>query len=152
MSIVTIAGDRQAGKTHALLALAAADASAGQRVVWFADTWDYAAYAQRSLLDYLNPDLVQKVRLGRGNRSVATTTGGAVSFLSVLGSGKPLAPDTVVFDALERYRLPDVVAAYPQARIYVAETTGTDAGPVYLAERLLATARDYAEAVTKWPA
>ena len=147
MNVVTISGDRQAGKTHALMALAAAEASIGQTVVWFAEDSYHAHVALQQMPGFIASNLIDKIRYGNGNRKIITTPGGTIVFGSANGSGGGcrVRADTVIWDAL-RPVPSELPCAYPDARIYASELTGADAGPAYLIERLLASARDYAEA------
>lgn len=143
-NIVTIGGDRQVGKTHAALAVAAIDAVGGRTVVWFAHGWHQATDAQLGILDLLPESLVHRSRRANGASAVEMVGGGCVRF-GIPRHWSHHAADTFIFDETP---VPDgFPALYPGARVYVTELTGADPGPARLAERLLEAARDYAQAV-----
>lgn len=97
MSVVTISGDH-AGKARALLDIAAREAEAGRKVLWFADSRRSLAEAHRRLVESIPAAVVKKVYRGHGDERITTAGGGEVVFICVRShGGRGHTADTLIF-------------------------------------------------------
>lgn len=157
--IVTVSGDRQAGKTHALLSVVGVIAMRGENALWVTRGIPTAEYHAQDLAElFAMADC--RVHKVDGSPRVETGRGGTVYFrsagqhgnytprYSLAKLGKRCA--AVVFDDVDVP--PGIERAFPDARIYVTETTGAAAGPERRAAALLRAARDFVHGEESCPA
>ena len=118
--MIKVSGDRQTGKTHLLLELAAFEAIAGKSVLFECHDWKVAEDAHRRLLDQHMPQqYVERSWQSNGNRLVTTLNGGSVRFLSGAGNAyRGGRADAHIFDEVEPADRP-----VPGARVYYAPRT-----------------------------
>lgn len=130
--LVTVEGDRGAGKTEMLLALSVTKATTGSKVLWFTSNVDaVTAHFERARLMC---DYTRMASCLRSCRSAQITfhEGGEIQFLSIRSRGVDLiSADMVVFDDFDFYPNPDDVAAMkctvlPNTRFYKTKCTGED--------------------------
>ncbi|MGU3650645.1 hypothetical protein [Mycolicibacterium sp. A43C] len=141
-NVIMISGDRQAGKTHAALSIAALDAVRGQSVVYTAGGgWRYISHAHHDLLAaYIPPDLVESQRNGQGHQQIKLVGGGEIRYMAGPGGREITAGvDTFIFDDVDLP--PDFAELHPKSHIYVTELTGAAAHPDQRAAALIRAAR-----------
>lgn len=114
MSIVRLVGDRQSGKTQALLRLAAYALMDGERVLWIGPSRTEDREAFRLMVEHLShyhPGLVETIWRTNGQQRIRATSGGTMWF-----GPQRVTPDTVLTDDVSA----DPEYMYPMARIYKA--------------------------------
>lgn len=78
-----ILADRQRGKTHAAMSVAAVSALQGGEVLWIAPDWGRAAVAFRDISDhYLPLAVIVSAHRTNGRERIRTTAGGIIRFAS----------------------------------------------------------------------
>ena len=145
--IITVSGDRQAGKTHALLSVVGVIAMRGENALWVTRGTPTAEHHAADLAELIAPT-VHRLSKSDGSPRVETVSGGTVYFRSA-GQRMPhhslanLGPrcSAVVFDDVDMP--PGIQQRFPDAHIYVTETTGAAAGPERRTAALLRAARDF---------
>jgi hypothetical protein len=113
-NIVRLVGDRQTGKTEALLRIAAYELVEGHRVLWMGPSraQDHDAFLRmREHLERYWPRLVEKVWLTNGQQRIKCVTGGMAYF-----GPQRVTPDCVITDDVSA----DPEYMHPEARIYKA--------------------------------
>lgn len=110
---VTLAGDRQTGKTHAGLAVAAVDAMRGRRVAYQTATLTAAYHHMLEAADLIPGSLISNVCRVNGQYKIELHGGGVVLFRS--HGQRPLHPSsriqTYVLDDWASSWLPPAAAA-----------------------------------------
>ncbi|MCV7208375.1 hypothetical protein [Mycolicibacterium canariasense] len=134
-NVITISGDRQAGKTHAALSVVAGDAMRGQRAVYVGQGWHYIDHAHSLLLDgFLPAGAVERVRHSRADQRIELVGGGVIRYLIRAQFDHPSRTrhetirsgvDSIVFDDV--LLPPRFAEDHPDTRIYVTETVGAAA-------------------------
>lgn len=81
MSIVTLSGDRQAGKTHAALSAAVTSAICGNKTAYIGVDLDYAKWV-REMVELMVPELITRVVRAAGENSIDFLSGGRLIFRS----------------------------------------------------------------------
>lgn len=121
--MVTISGNRQTGKTKALLDIAAKEAEAGRKVLWFADSRRALVEAHRRLVESMPASVVKKVHRGHGQERITVAGGGEVVFICVgRYAGRGHVADTLIFDDTPVH--PDAlpcIAGRADGRVYASE-------------------------------
>lgn len=111
---LTIIGDRQEGKTHLLLDIAARDIRDGKTVVFMGHNHATERDAMERFLEiHIAPAECAQARWSRGNWQVCHVSGGVVHFAP---SRVPGSVDTFLLDDGAVYRDPEIV--FPSARVY----------------------------------
>lgn len=113
-NIVRMVGDRQSGKTEALLRIVSYALIDGQRVLWLGPSRvsDQDAFMRmRGHLEHYWPGLIEKVWLTNGQQRIKAKSGGMMYF-----GPQRVAPDVVVTDDMSA----DAEYMYPMARHYKA--------------------------------
>ena len=144
MSVITVSGERQAGKSHTLLSVVGVSAMRGENAIWFADGLHVADIRARDLADLFGPVVYRSVRTN-GSYHVEMVGGGRVYFRSA-GQRNPISVGmshtAFVFDDVP---VPaGVLREFPSARIYTTETVGPAASPGQRLAALARAAREYA--------
>ncbi|QBP29780.1 AAA-ATPase [Mycobacterium phage Typha] len=121
MGVVTLTGDRQAGKTHAALAVLALDAMTGHKCVY--QGWDLtvATDVYRSVERLIPRDMVAKSYRARGEQRIELFNGGSVWFRSHRQSPITAGVHTYVVDDWLSGWLPAEVLDLPH--VYVVESS-----------------------------
>ncbi|SKY24269.1 Uncharacterised protein [Mycobacteroides abscessus subsp. bolletii] len=122
VTVVTVSGDRQHGKTHILLDLVAGELRRGRLVLYETSDWPVAQERHRNLVNaHLMPgiDNLERVCRSANDLSIRHRSGGRVQFLSIgrSRSGAHYRADTYVFDDVP---VPRELLYGPPARIYHA--------------------------------
>ncbi|URM86567.1 AAA-ATPase [Mycobacterium phage Hilltopfarm] len=124
MGVVTLAGDRQSGKTHAALSVLAVDAMAGHRCVYQGFDLTVATAAYLRVCELIPPDLVERYYRARGQQRIMLTNGGSVWFRSHRQTPITKGVHTYVVDDWLSGWLPPQVLALPH--VYVVEASVED--------------------------
>lgn len=100
--IIEIRGDRQTGKTHAGIAVAAADCMQGRRVLIVSPTLRESTEAFRRLAALIPREQVAALRAAHGQQRIDTKAGGRIHFTSVKSCGqRGVAVDTLILDGID---------------------------------------------------
>lgn len=113
-NVVRLVGDRQSGKTEALLRIAAYALVDGERVLWIGPSrsQDHSAFLRMTdHLEHYWPGKVEKVWRTNGAQRIKMTSGGMMYF-----GPQRVTPDTCITDDVSG----DPEFMYPTARHYKA--------------------------------
>lgn len=145
-NVITVSGDRQAGKTHAVLSLAAATARLGSQVTYIGYDWSYVQHVHQQLVYGYLVDSAKTVHNRNGKEAIHLPNGGQINY-GTAGQRSPKPTDAVgstgtfIFD--DALIPAGFAEANPNARIYVTETTGAAAAQEQRTAALVRAVREF---------
>lgn len=80
--LVTLTGDRQAGKSHAALSVLLVNALYGQQCAYVGSTLPYANHMLHTAIDLLPADQIARILRAAGEASISLEGGGEILFRS----------------------------------------------------------------------
>lgn len=149
-NVITVSGDRMAGKTVALLSVVGVTAMRGENAMWVTNGLQMAGHHAQDLGELMAP-AVSRVSRVAGSAHVEMASGGRVYFRSA-NQHKGRVPhhsisqlgsqcSAFVFDDVD---VPVwLTQKFPGARIYTTETTGAAAAPEQRTAALVRAVREF---------
>lgn len=147
-NVITVSGDRQAGKTVALLSVVGVTAMRGDSALWVTHDLRTAGHHADDLAELIGP-MVSRVSRTAGSPCVETVSGGRVHFRSAGQRRVPRYSIAQLGSKCSAFVFDDVAVPlwlerqFPDARIYVTETTGAAAGPEHRTAALVRAVREF---------
>lgn len=126
---VELTGDRQSGKTEALIRTAIADAMAGRRVLFGTYRWTVARNTFDRIGNQIDNDWITRIRRSNGNLRIDLVNGGLIDVRAVTTNGhRGIDVDTVILDNAHEYEQHVesamwCAAASPNPRVYIARVS-----------------------------